>query len=70
MLLELLLLAMKLQERKKMPSDLEFIDQLRKNLLKKKESAPIRKKKEEIEVVFEPEPSIRVAVDNTKKGLL
>jgi hypothetical protein len=53
-----------------MPSDLEFIDQLRKNLLKKKESAPIRKKKEEIEVVFEPEPSIRVAVDNTKKGLL
>ena len=53
-----------------MSKDLEFVDQFRKKLLKKKESAPIRKKTEEIEVVFEPEPDIRIAVDNTKKGLL
>jgi len=53
-----------------MNKDLEFVDQFRKQLIRKKESAPIRKKKEEIEVVFEPEPDIRIAVDNTKKGLL
>ena len=58
------------KERNEKVKDLEFVDQFRKQLLRKKESAPIRKKKEEIEVVFEPEPDIRIAVDNTKKGLL
>ena len=52
-----------------MNKDIEYINKLRKQLLDKKESAPIPKK-EPIEIVFEPEPDIKLAVDNTKKGLL
>ena len=52
-----------------MNKDLEYINKLRKQLLDKKESASIPKK-EPIEIVFEPEPDIKLAVDNTKKGLL
>jgi hypothetical protein len=54
--------------------DLTFIDTFRKKLLQKKESPPLKlhdiKATEELEVEFKPEPSIRLAVDNTKKGLL
>ena len=54
--------------------DLSFIDNFRKKLLKKKESPPLKLRdvnvKQELEVEFKPEPNIKLAVDNTKKGLL
>tara|TARA_B100000287_G_C20028457_1_gene541516 strand:+ start:308 stop:487 length:180 start_codon:yes stop_codon:yes gene_type:complete len=59
-----------------MHKDLQLIEALRKELLKRKETAPIRYKKvkEEMDVIFEPEPNITLAVDNTKikykKGLI
>ena len=49
--------------------DLEFLKKMEKQLLKTKESAPIPRK-EKVEIVFAPEPDIKLAVDNTKKGLL
>jgi len=57
-------------------SDLDFLNAMTKELTKMKEKAPIRYKKikKEVEVTFEPEPDIKLAVDNTKikykKGLL
>lgn len=50
-------------------SDREVIDQLVKSLTNTKEKAPIRYKKPEVEVVFEPEPPVKLVINN-KKGLL
>jgi hypothetical protein len=50
-------------------SDKEVIDQLVKSLTNTKEKAPIRYKKPEVEVVFEPEPPVKLVINN-KKGLL
>lgn len=57
-------------------SDFDFVNAIAKELTKTKEKAPIRYKKikKEVEVTFEPEPDIKLAVDNTKiqykKGLI
>ena len=57
-------------------SDFDLIKSIAKELTKTKENAPIRYKKikKEVEVIFEPEPNIKLAVDNTKihykKGLI
>lgn len=60
-----------------MHKDIELITALQKELQRKKEAAPIRYKKikDEIDVIFEPEPKIKLAIDNTKikynkKGLI
>ena len=49
--------------------DLEFLKKMQKELLKTKESAPIPRK-EPVEIVYEPEPDIKLVINNTKKGLL